>query len=94
MAAQPVRRTRDRRRGAGRHAFTTLLDLARDAAHEIERPAAPLTTFLVGVAVGRGATLEGAASTATALLLDSEEPPDAASPSLAPCAACGSAGPC
>ena len=52
-----------------------MLDLARDAAHEIERPAAPLTTFLVGVAVGRGATLEGAASTATALLLDTNEPP-------------------
>ena len=34
----------------------TLLDLARDAAHEVERLAAPLTTFLVGVAVGRGAT--------------------------------------
>ena len=42
----------------------TLLDLARDAAHEVERPAAPLTTFLVGVAVGRGATLGAAAGTA------------------------------
>ena len=31
-----------------------LLDLARDAAHGVERVAAPLTTFLVGVAVGRG----------------------------------------
>ena len=59
------------------HGVRTVLDLARDAAHEIERPAAPLTTFLVGVAVGRGATLEGAANTATALLLDSEEPPNA-----------------
>jgi hypothetical protein len=29
------------------------------------------------VAVGRGATLESAANTATALLLDSEQPPDA-----------------
>ncbi len=27
-----------------------ILDLARDAAHQIERPAAPLTTFLVGYA--------------------------------------------
>ncbi|MGI8578621.1 MAG: DUF6457 domain-containing protein [Nocardioidaceae bacterium] len=27
-----------------------VLDLARDAAHQIERPAAPLTTFLVGYA--------------------------------------------
>ena len=30
-----------------------LLDLARDAAHSVARPAAPLTTFLVGVAAGR-----------------------------------------
>jgi Domain of unknown function (DUF6457) len=29
-----------------------ILDLARDAAHLIERPAAPLTTFLVGYAAG------------------------------------------
>jgi hypothetical protein len=34
-----------------------ILDLARDAAHGIARPAAPLTTFLVGLAAGqRGAT--------------------------------------
>lgn len=31
----------------------TLLDLARDAAHGVARPAAPLTTFLVGYAAGR-----------------------------------------
>ncbi|MEU6735450.1 DUF6457 domain-containing protein [Streptomyces physcomitrii] len=30
-----------------------LLDLARDAAHSVARPAAPLTTFLVGYAAGR-----------------------------------------
>ena len=30
-----------------------LLDLARDAAHNVARPAAPLTTFLVGYAAGR-----------------------------------------
>ena len=29
-----------------------ILDLARDAAHAIDRPAAPLTTFLVGYAAG------------------------------------------
>ncbi len=51
-------------------AIKTVLDLARDAAHQIERPAAPLTTFLVGVAVGRGASLEQAAATATTLLPD------------------------
>lgn len=29
-----------------------VLDLARDAAHTVARPAAPLTTFLVGYAAG------------------------------------------
>jgi hypothetical protein len=29
-----------------------ILELARDAAHQIDRPAAPLTTFLVGFAAG------------------------------------------
>ena len=30
-----------------------LLDLARDAAHHVERPAAPITTYIVGLAAGR-----------------------------------------
>ena len=50
----------------------TVLDLARDSAHEVERVAAPLTTFLVGIAVGRGATLGTASAAATALLLNDE----------------------
>jgi hypothetical protein len=29
-----------------------ILDLARDAAHQVERPAAPVTTFLAGYAAG------------------------------------------
>ena len=29
-----------------------LLDLARDVAHHVTRPAAPLTTFVVGLALG------------------------------------------
>ncbi|MFF9898777.1 NTP transferase domain-containing protein [Streptomyces longispororuber] len=36
-----------------------LLDLARDAAHGVARPAAPLTTFLVGYAAGRVGTAGG-----------------------------------
>jgi hypothetical protein len=32
---------------------TLLLDVARDAAHGVARPAAPLTTFLVGLAAGQ-----------------------------------------
>ncbi|MDO5498870.1 MAG: DUF6457 domain-containing protein [Propionibacteriaceae bacterium] len=49
-----------------------ILDLARDAAHEVARPAAPLTTFLVGVAVGRGTSLGAAAARATELALAQE----------------------
>lgn len=33
---------------------TTVLDLARDVAHGVARPAAPLTAYLAGIAVGRG----------------------------------------
>jgi hypothetical protein len=49
---------------------STLLDLARDAAHDVERVAAPLTTFLAGVAVGRGADLADVAMTLTNLLAE------------------------
>lgn len=52
----------------------TLLDLARDSAHEVERVAAPLTTFLVGVAVGRGQPLAAVAARATALALGHGRP--------------------
>ncbi len=31
-----------------------LLDVARDVAHAVARPAAPLTAYLLGLAVGRG----------------------------------------
>ena len=36
----------------------TLLELARRAAHGVARPAAPVTTFLLGLAVGSGRTAE------------------------------------
>ena len=32
-----------------------VLDVARDVAHQVLRPGAPVTTYLMGVAVGRGA---------------------------------------
>ena len=32
-----------------------ILDVAKDAAHSIERPAAPVTTYLLGYAVAQGA---------------------------------------
>ncbi len=34
-----------------------ILDLAREVAHQVDRPAAPLTAFLLGVAVGAGQPL-------------------------------------
>lgn len=63
-------------------AIHTLLDLARDSAHEVERVAAPLTTFLVGIAVGRGQPLGGVAARATALAMQHEvpAPPEGAPP--------------
>ncbi|MFB8176600.1 NTP transferase domain-containing protein [Streptomyces sp. NPDC055966] len=54
-----------------------LLDLARDAAHGVARPAAPLTTFLVGYAAAQGKgspeAVAEAARKATALALRWEE---------------------
>lgn len=32
-----------------------VLDVARDVAHSVSRPATPLTTFLMGWAIGQGA---------------------------------------
>ena len=49
-------------------AVRDLLDLTREVAHGVERVAGPLTTFLVGVAVGRGADLAAVLETASALL--------------------------
>jgi hypothetical protein len=44
-----------------------LLDVARDAAHQVDRPAAPLTTFLVGYAAAqRGGGAEAVAVAAAA----------------------------
>lgn len=51
--------------------IATVLDVARDVAHGVARPAAPLSTFLLGVAVGRAddprAALAHHAETLTAL---------------------------
>jgi len=44
-----------------------ILDLARDAAHQVDRPAAPVTAFLLGLAVGGGQQLADAADRLTAL---------------------------
>lgn len=52
-----------------------LLDLTRDAAHGVTRPAGPLTTYLVGLAVAQGASIDDAAArvrTAIAARTDEE----------------------
>jgi Domain of unknown function (DUF6457) len=40
-----------------------VLDVARDVAHEVLRPAAPVSAYLMGLAVGRGADPAQAAAT-------------------------------
>lgn len=35
-----------------------ILDGARHAAHQVERPAAPVTTYLMGMAVARGGDIQ------------------------------------
>ncbi|RZS79051.1 hypothetical protein EV189_3921 [Motilibacter rhizosphaerae] len=54
-----------------------ILDLARDSAHGVARPAAPLTTFLAGVAVGLAGG-DAAALDAAAATVRAELPPRAA----------------
>ncbi|MET7864537.1 DUF6457 domain-containing protein [Micromonospora taraxaci] len=44
-----------------------VLDLARDVAHQVLRPGAPVTAYLLGVAVGRGADPADAAARLSAL---------------------------
>jgi hypothetical protein len=51
-----------------------VLDLAREAAHGVARPAAPLTTFLAGLAAGRAGgapeAVESAAATVRRLVAE------------------------
>ncbi|MDG4827705.1 DUF6457 domain-containing protein [Solwaraspora sp. WMMD1047] len=44
-----------------------VLDLARDVAHHVLRPGAPVTAYLLGVATGRGADPAEAAARLAAL---------------------------
>ena len=52
-----------------------LLRLSKEVAHGVVRPAAPVTTYLLGVAVGRGADPHEAAERIRALLPPAEEEP-------------------
>jgi hypothetical protein len=56
-----------------------LLDLAKDAAHAVARPAAPITTFLVGFAAARagGTSADVLAASDTARLLAARWQPQA-----------------
>ena len=38
-----------------------VLDVAKDVAHGVQRPAAPLTAFMMGMAVAQGMSVEAAA---------------------------------
>jgi phosphopantothenoylcysteine synthetase/decarboxylase len=61
-----------------------VLDLARDAAHQVERKAAPITTFLLGFAAGQQdadeVQTEALAAKASALAAQWDRPADAADP--------------
>ncbi|MDQ0642763.1 DUF6457 domain-containing protein [Microbacterium murale] len=56
--------------GADEHPIGLLLDLTRDAAHGVTRPAGPLTTYLVGLAVAQGMTVEDAAARTRATIAE------------------------
>lgn len=46
-----------------------LLDMTRDVAHGVDRPAAPLTAYLVGLAAGRSGDPEAATAAAIGQVL-------------------------
>lgn len=52
-----------------------VLDIAKDAAHQVQRPAAPVTTYLVGLAVAAGMTVEEAAAKVHAAAQDWPQDP-------------------
>jgi hypothetical protein len=51
-----------------------ILDIARDAAHQIERPAAPVTAYLLGLAVGGGMPADQAVARLRALVAGWQPP--------------------
>lgn len=56
--------------GMDRADIDVVLDLARDVAHGVARPAAPLSTYLLGLAVGRGADRDEIAAQITTLAIE------------------------
>ncbi|WP_217920362.1 DUF6457 domain-containing protein [Actinomadura sp. BRA 177] len=65
-----------------------ILDLARDVAHGVARPGAPLTAYLLGLAVGRGAPARDAAARLTEMAegwkAEAAEPPEVPGPAGEP----------
>lgn len=53
---------------------TAVLDLARDIAHGVERKFAPLTTYAIGIAVGRALADDTLTSEARRTILDQIAP--------------------
>lgn len=56
--------------GSDQHPIGVLLDLTRDAAHGVVRPAGPLTTYLVGLAVAQGMPIEDAVARTRATIAE------------------------
>jgi Domain of unknown function (DUF6457) len=69
--------------GLGPVDTTLVLDLAREVAHGVTRPAAPLSAYLLGLAVGRGAEPRQAAAAISDLARGWPPPPAEPSPSPA-----------
>jgi len=67
-----------------------LLDMTRDVAHGVERPAAPLTAYLLGLAVARGANPSEACARLSALAAAWPAAPAIGAPATA---ASGTSGP-
>jgi hypothetical protein len=53
-----------------------VLDVARDVAHGVLRPAAPVTAYVLGLAVGRGAAPADAARAIADVMRDWPHQPD------------------
>lgn len=57
-----------------------ILDVARDVAHGVTRPAAPLTAYIMGLAAGRGTPVRDAAARITEMAEGwAERPPTSGS---------------
>jgi uncharacterized protein DUF6457 len=51
-----------------------ILDMAREVAHGVDRPAAPLTAYLLGLAVGQGHPMEASAARISEIAAGWDEP--------------------